>query len=86
MNNPSLCEECNVIVKHYLCIICKKTLVCPIYLYKRGYNELNYHPCVSCVQKNKTASNIKELDTDKPVLKCLKLVIYTNTSICSKAN
>ena len=75
MNNSSICEECTVILTHYLCTIYKKILVYSIFLDKRGYNDLNCHLCVSYARKNKTNYIVKELDTNKPVLKYLKLDI-----------
>ena len=86
MNNSGICEECNVILTHHLYAIYTKTLVCSICLDKRSYNDLNYHSCVSCVWKNKTYSNAKELNTDEHMFKYRKLGIYANTSICTKAN
>ena len=48
MSNSTICAECNVNPTHHLCITCKNTLVCPICLDKRVYDDLNYCRCKSC--------------------------------------
>ena len=66
--------------------ICKKILACPIFLDKRGYDDLNYLPCVSCAYNTESGSNAKEVATNEPMSKRPKLNVYANTSICAKAN
>ena len=85
-SNSNICEECNEIPTHHLCTICKKTLACPICLDKRGYDDLNYWPCLSCVLNTKSGSNAKEVTTNEHMSKRPKLDVYANASICTKAN
>ena len=78
MNNSIIYKEYSVILSHSLYAIYKNTLVYSICLDKRGYDALNYDPCVSYIRKNKIDSNRKELDTNEPASKYLKLDTYAD--------
>ena len=48
MRHHALCAEYNGIPTHHLCEVNKNSLVYPICLDKRGYDDLNYLLCESC--------------------------------------
>ena len=86
MSNSNICAECSTIHTYHLCAICNNALLYPICLCKRGYDDLNYCPCVSYDPNTKSASNIKEATTNEPNSKYLKLANCENASTCAKTN
>ena len=54
---------------YHLHIVCKNILVYPIYLDKRGYNDLNYYPYESYNSNTNTISITKEATSNEPILK-----------------
>ena len=49
ISNLIICSECNVFPTTHKCTVCKQALVCPMCLSSRGFDDLNYRPCIACV-------------------------------------
>ena len=56
MSNPTLYQECNKIPTQHKFTLCKEVLVCPICLSSRGFHNLNYCPCFTCADAEKSDS------------------------------
>ena len=80
MSNQTICSECKIIPTTHLCAVCKQVLVCPICLSSRGYDDLNYRPCVECIlRENPSDDDRNEVKAAEPVVKRIR--IETNDNI-----